>query len=330
MSDAIVRQLNRRYFLQACVAAAIAGSISSRSQAADAGDSVVDLLASTPSNSGERQGAIESVRPIIGTGWHGHTFPGATMPFGLVQLSPDTAGPNEAMGRNRGQPWDSYFWDHCGGYHYPDTTIIGFSHTHISGTGGVGLGDVLIMPMVEGRNWNWNASVPGQEHEAQLAALGADSGWVSRGGSHGYCSSFSHQQEVVRPGYYSVYLQTPRIKAELTATTRCGMHRYTYPAVPDGNRRGAILDLVHGLGDRVYHAELNIESRTRISGKRYTHGWAKNKQVYFVIEFSKPFTTADLLVNGKAHGATVGDRFTGVTIKFTTGHNICVGKPSPA
>ncbi len=317
--------LTRRKMLQfasATAASVTVGSLTASKLRANPFDSIVGQLARAQGLS-PFPNRSNLVRPIIGTGWHGHTFPGATAPFGLVQLSPDTAGPDEATGRNRGQAWNSYFWDHCGGYHYPDTTIIGFSHTHISGTGGVGLGDVLIMPMVEGRNWNWNAGMPGQEHEAQLAALGADSGWVSRGGNHGYCSSFSHQQEVVRAGYYSVYLQTPQIKAELTATTRCGMHRYTYPVLPDDTRRGLILNLVHGLGDRVYHAELNIESHNRISGKRYTHGWAKNKQVYFVIESSQPFVTADVMMEGKIHAATNGDRFSGTEIKaiFSHDHN---------
>ena len=129
------------------------------------------------------------VRPLIGTGWHGHTFPGPTAPFGLVQLSPDTSGPPEA--------W--YEWDHCAGYHYRDNVINGFSHTHLQGTGGPDLGDVLLMPVVGGFNWAWEQGAPGK----------------------GYCSVFSHQREVVRAGYYRVFLETPRVQAELTATLRC-------------------------------------------------------------------------------------------------------------
>ncbi len=235
------------------------------------------------------------VRPIVGTGWHGHTFPGATAPFGLVQLSPDTVGPPEPKWNGR---YDIYDWDHCGGYHYPDNTILGISHTHISGTGGEELGDVLVMPVVEGRNWGWNSGAPGKEHEAQIEALGSDTGWVSRDGHTGYASRFSHQQEIVRAGYYSVYLQTPRVKAEVTAATRSGMHRYTYPALPKQTRRGLIVDLVHGLGNAPYHTELTIESPTRISGKRYSHGWAKNRQAYFVMEFSAPIQSYDVLVDG--------------------------------
>ncbi len=238
-------------------------------------------------------------------------------PFGLVQLSPDTAGPPEPKWNTT---WDIYHWDHCPGYHYPDDVVKGFSHTHLSGTGAKDLGDVLLMPVVEGRNWSWEALAPGKQHADQIAALGPDSGWVSRGGGTGYSSSFSHQQETARAGYYSVYLQTPRVKAELTATTRCGMHRYTYPSLPQATRRGVILDLVHGLGCTVYHAQLNIENPTTISGKRYTHGWAADKQVYFVMEFSHPIAEAQVQVDGHIRTATTPDHFSGTHIKAIFSH----------
>lgn len=207
------------------------------------------------------------VRPLIGTGWHGHTFPGATMPFGLVQLSPDTQGPPQA--------W--YEWDHSGGYHSCDRVITGFSHTHIQGTGAPDLGDVLLMPVVKGRNWAWERGTPG----------------------NGYCSAFSHDREVARAGYYAVYLDTPRVQAELTATTRCGMHCYSYPPGAPGES-GLFLDLVHGVGNRVYHAELNLEDSTTVSGCRCTHGWAPDRQAYFVIEFSQPILhLAEVMVDGQ-------------------------------
>jgi predicted alpha-1,2-mannosidase len=209
------------------------------------------------------------VRPLIGTGWHGHTFPGATAPFGLVQLSPDTSGPQQA--------W--YEWDHSAGYHYRDSVVDGFSHTHIQGTGAPEFGDVLLMPVVDGRNWAWDRGTPGK----------------------GYCSSFSHQREVVRAGYYSVHLETPGVNAELTATTRCGMHRYTWPETTGAASVlcGVLLDLAHGLGCKVYFAELNLEGPTVISGRRYTHGWAPDKQVHFVIEFSPPSDLVEIMVDGK-------------------------------
>ena len=259
------------------------------------------------------------VDPIIGTGWHGHTFPGATTPFGLVQLSPDSAGPPEAKWAGNGMY--PYGWDHCPGYYYPDNKILGFSHTHLQGTGGTDLGDVLIMPMVQGRNWSWDAIAPGRQHEDQIAALGPDSGWVSRDRKKGYCSDFSHQQETIRAGYYSVYLQTPCVKAELTATTRCGMHRYTFPALPKETQRGLILDLVHGLGCTAYHAQLHIENATTISGKRYTHGWAADKQVYFVMELSHPIAVAQVQVDGNTRAASIGERFSGTRIKAIVSHS---------
>jgi len=146
------------------------------------------------------------VDPFIGTGGHGHTFPGATMPFGMVQLSPDT--------RLSG-------WDGCSGYHYSDNVIYGFSHTHLSGTGISDYGDILLMPMVG---------------EPSLDAL------VDGKTEQGYASPFSHRNERAMPGYYRVLLDDGDIKAELTVTNRVGLHRYTYPS---GSRPSIILDLVH-------------------------------------------------------------------------------------
>jgi predicted alpha-1,2-mannosidase len=146
------------------------------------------------------------VDPFIGTGGHGHTFPGATMPFGMVQLSPDT--------RLSG-------WDGCSGYHYSDNVIYGFSHTHLSGTGISDYGDILLMPMVG---------------EPSLEAL------VDGKTEKGYASPFSHLKERAVPGYYRVTLDDGDIRAEFTTTNRVGFHRYTFP---DGSRPSIILDLVH-------------------------------------------------------------------------------------
>ena len=210
------------------------------------------------------RGAVASdVLPMVGTGWHGHMFPGAVAPFGMVQLSPDSSGPPEPKWNGQ---WDIYDWDHCSGYHYPDNFILGFSHTHLQGTGAADLGDVLVMPVVEGRNWGWNNGAPGHEAEAQIDALGQDSGWVFDQSERGYRSAFSHAREQARPGYYSVHLDTPGVFAELTATTRCGIHRYRYPVLPAETKRGLMLDLVHGIGCHAYAAELHFESPTRISG----------------------------------------------------------------
>lgn len=300
-------KVQRRAFLKMCAATA-AGSMMPACSAFASGETTVQASGAAQKSV---RSPIEDVLPKIGTGWHGHMFPGAAAPFGLVQLNPDTSGP---AGRRRGTERDNYGWDRSSGYHYMDNVVVGFSHTHLQGTGGVDLGDVLVMPVVEGRNWSWDANVPGDQAEAQIEALGTNSGWVF-GSEPGYCSFFSTQKEVARTGYYGVHLQTPDVHAELTATTRCGMHRYSYPALPAKTRQGVLLDLAYGLGGKVYHAELNIESGTRVSGKRYTHGWAADKQVYFVIEFSHPATAIQVKVDDKESSAAVGDRFSGEQIK---------------
>ena len=260
---------------------------------------------------------MRNVRPVIGTGWRGHMFPGAVAPFGLVQLSPDTAGKPETRWNERG---DYTGWDHCPGYYYPDNVVIGFSHTHVQGTGGGDLGDILLMPLVEGRNWAWDAGVPQILAEEQITELGPDSGWVFDKPVPGYRSFFSHDKETARAGYYSVHLATPEVTAELTATTRCGMHRYSYPPLPASARQGVILDLVHGIGCKVYHAELKIESATRISGMRATHGWAADRQIYFVMEFSRPVTSMDVSVDGTVSQRAAESQYQGVEIKAILGH----------
>ncbi|HEX8068973.1 MAG TPA: GH92 family glycosyl hydrolase [Pyrinomonadaceae bacterium] len=199
---------------------------------------------------GAAQGALTRyVDPFVGTGGHGHTFPGATRPFGMVQLSPDT--------RLTG-------WDGCSGYHYTDQIIYGFSHTHLSGTGVSDYGDVLLMPTVG------------------APQLRATAGERAEGG---YASRFSHQQETARAGYYSVRLLDDDILAELTTTDRVGLHRYTYPRTDAAN---VILDLTHR--DRVLDSALRVVSPTRVEGFRRSDAWARDQLVYFVIEFSQPFT----------------------------------------
>ena len=193
--------------------------------------------------------------PLVGTAEHGHAYPGAIVPFGMVQVSPDT--PLEG-------------WDGCSGYHYSDSAIRGFSHTHLAGTGCGCLGDVLIMPTV--------------------GAVRLDAG--SPG--DGYTSRFSHSQEVAIPGYYRVYLQDPKVTAELTATARCGFHRYTFPAADDAH---VVLDLVHGIGNKTVDSIINIENDTTISGSRISDGWGGQRAVYFVMQFSKPFSSFGLEQN---------------------------------
>ena len=227
-------------------------------------------LASAPLPLGEEAGVSRYVNPFIGTaptdGLLGNTFPGPTLPFGFVQLSPDTR--------------DAPNWDCASGYHYNDTRIIGFSHTRLSGTGASDFIDLLLMP---------NTFEPARSK--------ADHGnWLP--------SAFSHDTETARPGYYSVRLDDSGVFAELSATTRCGIHRYTYPALaikgsPSSEGRGGgcqqslLVDLDHSAlkGDwnrRVIQAQLRIVSPTIIEGHRLITGWAKLRKIYFHMELSRP------------------------------------------
>jgi predicted alpha-1,2-mannosidase len=203
---------------------------------------------------------VDDALPLVGTGGHGHTYPGATVPFGFVQLSPDT--------RTGG-------WDACSGYHYSDTTVQGFSHTHLSGTGGADLGDLLILPVTGQLN--------GPDHYQPLD-------------SARFKSNFSHDTEVAQPGYYRVMLDSYHILAELTATPHAGMHRYTFPASAQSH---LLIDLVHGIQNRVTDAELTVANNHLITGYRRVDGWAKGRLLYFAIESSKPFKKVGLEVDGK-------------------------------
>jgi predicted alpha-1,2-mannosidase len=194
---------------------------------------------------------VDEALPIVGTAGHGHTYPGATVPFGFVQLSPDT--------RTAG-------WDACSGYNYADTTISGFSHTHLSGTGGGDLGELLIMPITGSLD------------------------------KTNYASDFSHDNELATPGYYRVQLDTYDILAELTATAHCGMHRYTFPKSKDSH---ILVDLMHGIGNHpAAGAKLKVESDTMITGKRVDRGWTQ-KTIYFAIECSRPFKNFGIELNDK-------------------------------
>ncbi|MBN2571646.1 MAG: GH92 family glycosyl hydrolase, partial [Ignavibacteriales bacterium] len=190
------------------------------------------------------------VNPFLGTGGHGHTYPGASLPFGMIQLSPDT--------RLEG-------WDGCSGYHYSDSVIYGFTHTHLSGTGVLDYGDILLMPTIGKVNFG--------------------NGFVS-GHKNGYSSKFSHNNERAKPGYYSVILDDYGINVELTVTERAGMHKYIFPKSDNAN---IILDLVHR--DLVLDSYLEIYSSTEIGGYRISKEWAEEQHIYFVIQFSKPFSS---------------------------------------
>ena len=200
----------------------------------------------------------EYVDPFIGTGGHGHTFPGAMVPFGMVQLSPDTRMEN---------------WDGSSGYHYSDKTIMGFSHTHLSGTGAPEFCDILLMPTT-----GKSTVLVGDENDSKT----------------GYRSSFSHKNESAEPGYYKVLLDDYNITAELTATTRTGFHRYTFPK---SDKAHIVIDLKNR--DRVINSAIDVISDTEISGYRRSMRWAKDQHVYFYAKFSKPFKSFGVSVDDK-------------------------------
>lgn len=208
------------------------------------------------------------VDPFIGTGGDGHTFPGAVVPFGMVQLSPDTAA------LNRGIDPQPQIYKHCAGYHYDDKTIVGFSHTHFSGTGHSDLGDLLIMPIT-----GEPKLTPGTEQHP-------DSGYRSR---------FSHDDESASPGYYSVYLQDYDIQAELTATTRVGMHRYQFAQAKEGHVLMDLTASIYNFKDKVIWSDVRVVDDRTLLAYRATNGWAKNRQMYFAIRFSKPFDEIELI-----------------------------------
>lgn len=204
---------------------------------------------------------VKLVDPMIGTGPEGHTFPGATAPFGMVQLSPDT----------QIRPFkQSYKW--AAGYRYEDTTILGFSHTHFSGAGHSDLGDVLLTPLS-------GETIP-------LEPGGPDH--PGNPNKPGYRSRFSHATEHAEPGYYSVDLQDSNVHAELTATARVGLHRYTYPA---DKPRNILIDLrssIYNYPGKVLWSRIRIRQDNTITGMRETRGWAPGRQLYFAIRFSEP------------------------------------------
>lgn len=202
------------------------------------------------------------VDPMIGTGGHGHTFPGATVPFGMVQLSPDT--------RIDGS------WDGCSGYHFSDSVIYGFSHTHLSGTGCSDYGDIMFMPM---------ATQPNIEIT-------------------NYPSGFSHSNEKAVAGNYSVQLNNG-IMVDLTATTRVGVHKYTFPAdsIP-----WIVLNLSHR--DKTLEASMNVVNQTEIEGMRRSEAWAKDQHIYFVARFSEPFeANKQMVILGVKNNSKYAFRF---------------------
>ncbi|HEY3296511.1 MAG TPA: GH92 family glycosyl hydrolase [bacterium] len=185
---------------------------------------------------------VDYVNPMIGTNGHGHTYPGASLPFGMVQLSPDGG---------------TFGWDWCSGYHYSDTTLVGFSHTHLSGTGCADLGDILLTPTL------------GEPRMDSLIRC-----------------RFSHDQEHAKPGFYAVKLLDHNIDVDLTATKRAGFHRYTFPK---SDSACVVVDVNYGNDDTPLERGITLEDSVTVSGYRTSAGWAREQHVYFVAKFSKPF-----------------------------------------
>ncbi|RYG64075.1 glycoside hydrolase family 92 protein, partial [bacterium] len=223
------------------------------------------------------------VNPMIGTGGRVHMYPGATLPFGMVQISPDTP--------ERG-------WAGTSGYHYKENTIWGFSQTHLSGTGIGGLGDVLVMPTV-----------------GEVALEPGTPG-------SGYASRFSHDNEKASPGYYRVFLENPRVTAELTATNRCGYHRYSFPQSEEAH---IVIDLAHGIANRPLGATLKVENDTTLSGSRLVRDWGGQREVYFVLQFSKPFESIGIESDGKRLEAGTREA-SGVKVKTFANYSTDMGE----
>lgn len=213
----------------------------------------------------QKKDFLTYVNPLIGTSKMGHVYPGATAPFGMVQLSPQTNFQPIFL------PSGSYnkeTYEYCAGYQYKDTTIIGFAHTNFSGTGHSDLGDFLVMPTVG---------------ELVLDPL------VTKDKKKGFYSKFSHQTEVAQPGYYAVNLDSYKIKAELTASDRVGFHRYTFPKSTNAH---ILLDMVYNVyqhDDKNVWTFIRVENDSLVTGYRQTRGWARTRVEYFAMQFSKPF-----------------------------------------
>ena len=225
---------------------------------------LVILLLMSANHLSAQNSPLYYVNPMVGTKSMGHTFPGACAPFGLVQLSPDT----EMIPHNIEGIYQSDAYKYCAGYQYDDKTIVGFSHTHFNGTGHSDLGDILIMPMTG---------------EVKLD-MGTEENPES-----GYRSRFSHDNEKAEAGYYSVLLQDYGILAEMTATERVGVHRYTFPKNTEIGH--IIIDLDYGIYNydgKVLMANLRVEDEYTLTGYRITRGWSRMNYTHFAVKFSKP------------------------------------------
>jgi predicted alpha-1,2-mannosidase len=218
--------------------------------------SALSLFTVLSSVSAQSRSYVDLVNPFVGTKNMGHTFPGATYPFGMVQLSPATG----YLSMYKDKEYNKEVYRYCAGYQYDDSFIYGFAHTHFSGTGHSDLGDFLIMPTTGKVNLN----------------------------PESFRSSFKHSSEKAKPGYYKVFLDDYNIEAEFTTTKRVGLHKYSFKG---GDSANIILDMVYN----IYNHEkknvwtyIRVENDTLVTGYRQTNGWARNRTLYFAMSFSKP------------------------------------------
>ena len=228
--------------------------------------SAITMMAMCASAQAQQRTRSSYVNPMIGTAGMGHTFPGACSPFGIVQLSPET----DTIPQNVDGKYQTEVYSYCAGYQYDDPTIVGFSHTHLSGTGHSDLGDILIMPQTGKLQLN-----PG-------TAKDPDSGYRSR---------YSHDTEKASVGYYEVTLADNNVRAQFTTTPRVGVHKYTFPDVSEAR---LIIDLMHGIYNydgKVLWSTLRVENDTLLTGYRITNGWSRANYTYFAISLSKPIKT---------------------------------------
>jgi len=228
---------------------------------------------------------IDYVNPFVGTDFHGHTFPGAALPGGMVQLSPDTGTEG---------------WDWSSGYHYSDSSLMGFSHLHRSGMGAGDWGDILLIPTIGDLK-----VIPGSKENPE----------------EGYRSRFTHDEETASPGYYSVMLKDYAVKAELTVTQRAGFHHYTFP---ESETAHIIIDAGHGIRNNYrVGSEVKIISDAEIAGHRASNGFVKHKDVYFYAKFSKPFQSSGTWNDDKVKPCSLQDSgiYTGVYADYSTSEN---------
>ena len=232
-------------------------------------------------NNSQKTVFTDHVDPFIGTGGHGHTYPGATVPFGMLQVSPDNGISS---------------WDWCSGYHYSDSIVTGFSHLHLSGTGIGDLADILFMPI---------------NKKVDLTAKATSRDFLP------YKSKYSHANEKTTPGSYQVFLEDPKINVELTSSQRTAFHKYTFAK---NDKQSVVIDLGFAINwDKALKTALKIEDEYTISGYRFSTGWAKNQKVFFVAKFSKPISETTLVADKKiVEGKTAEGENTSLQLFFNS------------